>query len=125
MSTNAESALKWLDEQSPSAEEIRDVTEKLKSRIRSHQGDEIIIQGSIEALELLEQVLADAELPAAEPDSTPEASTFLEPGIAEESNWQPDAGQLGTPEGEIAPPPESDSEKKRRFEHLKKQLDNR
>lgn len=61
MSTNAESALAWLDESKPNIDDIKAVILKLEERIRradptAHDA------GSIEALELLQQVISDTEV---------------------------------------------------------------
>ena len=117
MSTNAESALIWLDENNPSTEEIQEVADKLLARVGSYQGEPSLIQGSIEALELLQQVLSDrTDLPVT---SEPEISQVESTGV---ETWKFDTSPLGEPGNDLAPAPETDQEKRKRFEKLKDQL---
>jgi hypothetical protein len=55
MSTSAESAQQWVLDKKPSKEEIQNVIDKLEKRIDEWDGDEDEIQGSIEAVLLLQQ----------------------------------------------------------------------
>lgn len=72
MSTSAESAQQWLEEKQPSREEVHQVATKLEQRIEQHQGDEESIQGSVDALVLLQDYLEQLEAPQAAP--APEAT---------------------------------------------------
>jgi hypothetical protein len=69
MSTSAESAQQWLSEKQPPVEEIQKVIARLEQRISEHQGDEEAIQGSVEALILLQDHVESEKAPA-EPVST-------------------------------------------------------
>jgi len=70
MSTSAESAQQWLTEKQPTVEEIQTVIARLEQRISEHPGDEDAIQGSVEALILLQDHLEAEKIPAI-PESAP------------------------------------------------------
>ncbi|MFC3852462.1 hypothetical protein ACFOSD_00815 [Salinispirillum marinum] len=57
MSTSAESAMQWLNEQQPSTQTIREMITKLQARIERDDIPEDTVQGSIEALDVLETAL--------------------------------------------------------------------
>ncbi len=57
MSTTAESAQKWLNEKSPSLDEVKSVLVKLEDRIENWEGEVEGIQGSIDAACLLQAYL--------------------------------------------------------------------
>lgn len=69
MSTSAESARQWLDEKQPGQEEIRTVIEKLEQRIARHDGEEADIQGSVDALILLQDHLEQSAAPPPESEA--------------------------------------------------------
>lgn len=108
MATTAESAQQWLEEKKPSTEDIQSVITKLEARIEQQGEDDPAVAGSVDALLLLQEYLA--QMPHAEQ----EASTGSEsdaPGL-DHSALIPDAD-----------PVELEAEVKRRaFEALKAQL---
>ena len=63
MSTSAESAQQWLNEKQPGREEVRTIIEKLEQRIAQHEGEEADIQGSVDALILLQDHLEQLDAP--------------------------------------------------------------
>lgn len=69
MSTTYESAKKWIQDKNPSVEEIYDVLAKLETRIEEYDGDEINIQGSIEAATFLQAHLDNLNTTSAESSS--------------------------------------------------------
>ncbi|AJQ96871.1 hypothetical protein [Gynuella sunshinyii] len=117
MSTNAESALRWLDEQQPDTQQIQEVIQKLEARLNSGASQEQL-SGTVEALELLQEVLEERELQ--QPDT--HAAVPATPDTITEQN----AAKLDlSPLGEPASIPEehlSDTDKRKRFEQLKQQL---
>lgn len=120
MSTNAESALQWLDREQPDNEQIQEVIIKLEHRLRSNSSDDDKVQGSKEALQLLKEVLsdrlADEQGIAEEPNApTPTAPT------APAENVTLDLSPLGEP-ATIQAEDLSEDQKRQRFEQLKQQL---
>jgi len=73
MSTSAESAQQWLNEKQPGREEVRAIIAKLQHRIDQHEGEEADIQGSVDALILLEDHLEQLDAPPAQSE-TPNAN---------------------------------------------------
>ncbi len=71
MSTSAESAQQWLNEKQPAREEVSQIIEKLELRISRHEGEEDEIQGSINALILLQDYLERLEAPPQEEETAP------------------------------------------------------
>lgn len=69
MSTSAESATLWVKTKHPSADTIREMTEKLAQRIEKSGLPDDQLQGSIEALDVLETVLANLDSPQLSPDT--------------------------------------------------------
>ena len=117
MSTNAESALRWLDEQQPDNQQILEVIQKLESRLQSGASQEQLA-GTIEALELLKEVMEQRDIQ--QPEPMPEAAvTINEPPAAEL-----DLSPLGEP-ASIPSEQLSEGEKRQRFENLKQQLNNK
>lgn len=84
MSTSAESAQQWLNEKQPSTEEVRNVVDKLEQRIARHEGDEADIQGSVDALILLQDHLEQDTAPAT--DSETPASSLDTSGLIPEAD---------------------------------------
>ena len=124
MSTNAESALAWLDESKPSLDDIRAVITKLEDRIRradptAHSA------GSIEALELLQQVLSDTELQEAPVEELQSAVADVH---LDTRDLALDSGTVALDVKPLGDPPTIAAEdlspeaRKARFEALKKQL---
>ncbi|GGX45269.1 hypothetical protein [Saccharospirillum salsuginis] len=73
MSTSAESAQQWLNEKQPGQEEVRAIIEKLEHRIAQHEGEEADIQGSVDALILLQDHLEQRDAPPPQSE-TPNAN---------------------------------------------------
>lgn len=105
MSTSAESAQQWLTEKQPPLDEVQHVVTRLEQRISQHQGDEESIQGSVDALLLLQDHIESEKAPADQPSATPDA--------------QLDNGRL-IPEAD--PVQLEDDVKRRAFEALKDQF---
>lgn len=105
MSTSAESAQQWLTEKQPSLDEVQQVVARLEQRISQHQGDEDSIQGSVDALILLQDHIESEKAPA---DQTPSPT-----------DAQLDNGRL-IPEAD--PVQLEDDVKRRAFEALKDQF---
>ncbi|WP_028672585.1 hypothetical protein [Saccharospirillum impatiens] len=105
MSTSAESAQQWLSEKQPGLEEVQQVVARLEQRISQHQGEEEAIQGSVEALILLQDHIESEKAPADQPPAA--------------SDVQLDNGQL-IPEAD--PVRLEDDVKRRAFEALKNQF---
>lgn len=101
MSTSAESAQQWLNDKQPGPEEVGRVIKKLEERIQQHQGDEAAIQGSVDALVLLQDYLEQPAPTAPEPAANLDTSGLI-------------------PEGE--PVRLEDDVKRRTFEALKNQF---
>ncbi len=126
MSTTAESALQWLDEQQPDNQQIQDVIHKLKDRIQNSGADEQSLQGSIEALSLLEDVLSDRlnEKNHSGLEEDAPSGVSLDTGDLGSTSSQ-DTGFDSSPLGEPANSPIehlTNEEKRQRFEHLKLKL---
>lgn len=104
MSTNAESATKWISEKKPTLNELTQVIAKLEERIHQWTGDDETIQGSIDALDVLQNHLVLVETARqAEPNPTVNLDT---------SNLIP-----------LSDPIELDPDlKRKKFEALKRQL---
>lgn len=105
MSTSAESAQQWLTEKQPSLDEVQHVVARLEQRISEHQGDEESIQGSVDALLLLQDHIESEKAPADQPSTASDA--------------QLDSGRL-IPEAD--PVQLEDDVKRRAFEALKDQF---
>lgn len=105
MSTSAESAQQWLLEKQPALDEVQQVVARLEQRISQHQGDEASIQGSVDALIVLQDHLESEKAPADQ--STSPAGARL------------DSGRL-IPEAD--PVQLEDDVKRRAFEALKDQF---
>ena len=116
MSTNAESALRWLDEQQPDNQQILEVIQKLQARLQSGASEEQLA-GTVEALELLKEVMEQRDSQQPEP-AVAEAGT---PMITGQPAAELDLSPLGEP-ASISSEPLSEDEKRQRFERLKKQL---
>ncbi|WP_428242275.1 hypothetical protein [Gynuella sp.] len=114
MSTNAESALKWLDEQQPDTQQIKDVIQKLEARLNSGANQEQLT-GTVEALELLQEVIEEREL------QQPDTSTAMPAMTTEQVTKQLDVSPLGEP-ANIPEENLSETDKRKRFEQLKRQL---
>lgn len=123
MSTNAESALTWLDEKKPSIDEMKAVIVKLEERIRradptAHDA------GSIEALELLQQVVSDKKIEEVRLSEAPVATEVTIDTRAlttDASTAALDIKPLGDP-ATISEEDLSPEARKARFLALKKQL---
>jgi hypothetical protein len=77
MSTSAESAQTWIKEKQPSNDEILSVIEKLENRIDKWTGDEIDIQGSIDAVIFLQSQLKNTKDQTSETEPSPNESLDL------------------------------------------------
>ena len=104
MSTNAQSAQKWLLEQKPSIEKIQQVITKLTSRLEAIDHNHPAWEGSLAALELLQ---AEIDTHAAASLASVDESSLDYSALVDYS--QTDSVTL------------SEHEKKRRFIELKKQ----
>lgn len=120
MSTSAESALQWLDEKQPNNQQIQDVITKLKQRIEHSGAPEAELAGSIEALTLLQDVMADR----LEEDLEQPLSLSTTPEPQKEAS-PIDSALDFTPLGEPASEPAEHlnaQQKRDRFESLKASL---
>lgn len=106
MSTSAESATQWLNEKQPDADTIRNMVEKLSHRIDNSGVPEEQLQGSIEALDVLEAALERSGSP------TPQNATSDIPSL--------DTSPLVSHD-HVSPERPAD-EKRAAFERLKKEL---
>jgi hypothetical protein len=70
MSTNAQSAQKWLKEANPAIEQVNEMLRKLEERIENWQGDDDGIQGSIEAVDVLHAHIESIQQPKADDASS-------------------------------------------------------
>jgi hypothetical protein len=105
MSTSAESAQQWLTEKQPAPDEVQQVIARLEQRISQHQGEEASIQGSVDALLLLQDYVESEQAPA-EPASSG-SDSYLDNG-----RLIPDADPVQL----------EDDVKRRAFEALKDQF---
>lgn len=75
MSTSGESAATWLREKQPNQATIQEMLDKLAKRIEESDLEDDRLQGSIEAMDVLEAALrnsgTDAEQPASDLDTSP------------------------------------------------------
>ncbi|MFY0665452.1 MAG: hypothetical protein JXQ97_12575 [Natronospirillum sp.] len=110
MSTSAESATLWLKEKKPSTDTIEQMITKLNERIEHSGWAEEELQGSIEALDVLEAALQS--------QATNPASTAAEPSV--NNTVELDTSPLVSHDHIASErPPE---EKRALFEQLKQQL---
>lgn len=109
MSTSAESAANWLREAQPDQATIKEMMEKLARRIEESGLDEEKLQGSIEAMDVLEAALNG------QPEATDQSSETPDPQI--------DTSPLFD-HGHTAPERPRD-EKLAMFEELKAKLNNK
>ncbi len=61
MSTSAETARDWLKQEQPGTERVQEMIQKLQDRIEKAPADDPRVQGSIEALDVLEAALDQSE----------------------------------------------------------------
>lgn len=71
MATSAASAQQWLTEQKPDRAAIVDVIGKLEKRIEQLSEDDPALEGSVDALMLLQDHLAELDTPAPETETPP------------------------------------------------------
>ena len=105
MSTSAESALTWLRDEQPSDQTVQDMIEKLNARIEESGLPEDRLQGSIEALDVLENHLAEHSV-----------SDRAAPGTEPQLDLSPLTDHAHVP------PERPADEKRALFEQLKREL---
>lgn len=108
MSTSAESALNWLRDEQPNDQTVQEMIEKLNARIEQSNLPEDKLQGSIEALDVLETHLAGSSAQAPDAD-TGEPQLDLTP-LTDHAH---------------VPPERPAAEKRALFEQLKRELESR
>ena len=117
MSTNAESAQKWLTDQTPSDSEIQAVIDKLTHRLDSMEPDHPSWSGSLQALDFLQAHLLAKSSSASQPLSVCENSQAV---VATTASLDWDISGLGDPQQPEVPRLSKD-EKQKRFAQLKAQ----
>lgn len=118
MATSAESAQAWVNEKSPSNEEIQSVIEKLEKRIDGWQGDEDSIQGSIDAVDFLSAKLEQAN-PITDETQPPLTEQLDASALSTEPSTNLDSSNLIP---DCQPVELEQSVKRATFEALKQQL---
>jgi len=116
MTTNAASALEWFNNTKPDRQQLSTMLEKLEERISNDSNIESDLTGTIEALDLLQQLFIE---------NFEEATLGLEEFSL---NKNPNIYLDATPLGDITDMRSeqlSEEERKKRFNKLKKQLDSK
>lgn len=113
MATNAASALEWFNTTKPNRQQLSTMLEKLEERISNDSNIESDLTGTIEALDLLQQLFIENF-----EEATPESADI---NLNENPNVYLDATPLGD-SANMESEQLSEEERKKRFNKLKNQL---